>query len=82
MTTDESQHGITLRALRCSATPPLRQAVLAEKLGVKPSTISMIERGARGISVPMLRRIADVLLDDESPLMDSLKGEDIEFILS
>ena len=28
------------------------------------------------------KRIADVLLDDECPLMDSLQGEDIEFILS
>ena len=62
MTDTDKTHGATLRALRLQCSPPMRQGVLAEKLRCTHSTISQIETGSRGLSVPMLKAAAAVLV--------------------
>tara|TARA_Y100001973_G_scaffold64095_1_gene93693 strand:- start:657 stop:911 length:255 start_codon:yes stop_codon:yes gene_type:complete len=62
MTDTDKTHGATLRALRLQCSPPMRQGALAERLNITQSTISQIERGSRGLSVPMLKAAAAVLV--------------------
>lgn len=61
MGNERNHHGARLRTLRLTAEPALRQAALSERMGVKPSTISMIERGARGMSVGFLKQVSQTL---------------------
>ena len=52
---------IGMRIQRARERAGLTQDALAERVGLEPKSVSAIERGVVGISVPALRRVCEVL---------------------
>ena len=65
--------GAQVRAVRVSKGISLRS--LARAIGVSPATLSQVEHGRTGLSVPRLGRIADALGVSVAHILDTVAGE-------
>jgi len=65
--TQHAIHGQAIKALRLACNPPMRQAELAQRLGLSQGTICYIEKGATRCPVAVARKIS-LLVAERSEL--------------